>query len=61
MSWSGWRIELSATGFGYINLNVGTGSAVGKQMKQLVNERGKDCKLAKLMERIEAGVKHAGS
>ncbi|MBI2437415.1 MAG: hypothetical protein HYV36_01180 [Lentisphaerae bacterium] len=41
--------------------NVGTGSAVGKQMKQLVNERGKDRKLGKLMERIETGVKHTGS
>jgi len=42
-------------------LNVGTGSAVGKQMKQLVNERGKDRKLAKLMECIETGLKHAGA
>ena len=42
-------------------LNVGTGSAVGKQMKQLVNERGEDRKLAKLMECIEIGLKHAGT
>lgn len=42
-------------------LNVGTGSAVGKQMKQLVNERGKDRKLAKLMECLETGLKHAES
>ena len=34
-------------------LNVGTGSAVSKQMKWLVNERGDNRKLAKLMEKIE--------
>ena len=43
------------------NLQVGTGSAVSKQMKRLVNERGEDRKLAKLMEQIEARLKNAGS
>lgn len=42
-------------------LSVGTGSAVGKQIKQLVNERGKDHTLAKIMERIETGLKDAKS
>jgi len=42
-------------------LNAGTGSAVGKLMKKLVNERGKDRKLAKLMECIETGLKYAGT
>lgn len=42
-------------------LNVGTGSAVGKQITQLVNERGEDRELAKKMECIETGLKHAGA
>ena len=39
-------------------LNVGTGSSVGKQMKKLVNDRGNDRKLAKLMETMEGRLSH---
>ena len=42
-------------------LRVGTGSAVGKQMKRLVGERGNDHKLAKIMKQIEAKLNNAGS
>ena len=42
-------------------LRVGTGSAVGKQMKRLVGERGNDYKLAKIMKQIEAKLNNAGS
>ena len=42
-------------------LRVGTGSAVSKQIKRLVDERGNNRKLAKMMEQIEAKLNKAGS